>query len=680
MASLHKFLRCFFAAWLCLLPVPAAALTPESGMKSGISLVPHMSILRDDSLSLTIQDVSTARAGEFVPVTRHLNIGFTSSAWWLRVPLDFKDSHSAWWLEIFPSLLDDIQLYVPRAGGGFERLDFGDTRPIWEGVIPARDFVVPLHNISGDYYLRVQTTGTFQPRITLWQPEFYTATNANIGAIFGVYYGIALFTILFNLILWRWLQERMYLYYSAYLFIYVTAQFFTLGFALLYLPVPTTFIDLMQKTLNGLLFMATFLFFDTLFKYKSRLPRLHRVMRMTAIFMACAAAITLSGLIPYPGTVVSTLGALGVLLILFAGFWLLWRGVHSILYYFIAFFACAVVTLLYALSAIRLFDWTSNLDFLPMSASLIHIVLLSAGLLRRSRKTEQTKAAAERQALHNARESEHELEKRVALRTRELAQSNSLLQQEISSREVLQQHLLSTLSAKQQALKFQQEFFAMASHEFRTPLAIIDATTHRVMLQRDDMRAPLEKIQRASRRIRTMIDTFLTEDKMEAAVPVARPETCDLRDIIATVISPDRCEGAHRIHADMSTSPVPIHCDRNLIALVLSNLVSNALKYSPEDSDIDVCAFSDASHAYLKVKDEGVGIPADNLEKIFQKYARLESVSGIEGTGFGLYISRLIAQRHGGDILVTSEPGKGSCFTLMLPLSSSRGLVGKTRQ
>lgn len=663
--------HCIAALSLWLISIPAMAFTPTTGQESGIALVPHMSVLRDDSRALTIEDVTSPElAGKFAPIDRHLNAGFTTAAWWLHIPLDFKDGNATWWLEMFPPTLDDIQLYAPRPGGGFERVQVGDMHPASERPIRARNFVISLHNISGDYYLRVQTTSSFQPRITLWQPEYYAAAKAHIDTILGFYFGIALFTILLNLIYWLWLREQLHLYYSAYLLTYISAQFLVFGYAQFYLSGMDVLLDLLQKTLNCLLFMSTALFFPTLLNLKSHLPWLHRGMRVLASIMAGTALATLFGWINYPGALMGALSSLSIVGILLAGFWLLWRGTRGILYYFIAFFASAVVTLLYALSAIKLFDWTSSMDFIPMSASLTHIVLLNAGLIRRSRQAEQAKIAAERQALALARESELKLERRVEERTRELSQANSQLQQEIASREALQQHLLSTLSAKQQALKTQGEFFAMASHEFRTPLAIIDATTQRVMLQREDMRPPLEKIRRAAHRILAMIDTFLTADKLEVAGTISRQQTCDLRDIVWAGISPDRYEGAYRIHAELGDAPVQINCDRNLIELVLANLLGNALKYSTTDTDITVRVSHDATHACLEVEDHGIGIPAADLERIFLKYARLESAAGVEGSGFGLYIARLIAQRHGGDLTVDSEPGKGSCFRLTLPLHS----------
>lgn len=669
----NKPARYLLALLMWLLPLAATAFTPPSGQKSGIALIPHMSLMRDDSQALTIEEVAApGQADKFAPVGPHLNAGFTSAAWWLRVPLDFEEPGSTWWLEFFPAVLDDIQVYAPRAGGGFELIQVGDTHPVAERQIRHRTLVLPLHGVSGEYYIRIRTTSTLQVRMTLWQPELFVAAHSNSDLILGAYYGIALLTVLFNLFIWVWLRDRLHLYYSTYLFIYVSAQYFVFGFAQLYLPGSASLLELLQKALNCVLFIATVLFFGTLFKFKANLLWLYHVMNGLAGFMAVIATATLFGWIVYPGELVGAVGIAGVLLILFAGFWLLWRGTSGILYYFIAFFASAVATLLYAITTIGLSNWLPWMDFIPMSASLLHILLLNAGLIRRFRQTERARNAAEQQALALVRESEQKLEYRVEERTRELVLTNSQLQREISIREALQQHLLSTLSAKHQTQKMQKEFFAMATHEFRTPLAVIDATAQRVLLQREDMRSPLEKIRRAVRRISNMIDTFLAEDKLETATPIARQRTCDLRDIVRAGISPDHCEGAYRIRAQLGETPVPIHCDCNLIELVLSNLVGNALKYSPEDTDIEVRTWPADGKACLEVEDHGSGIPAADLDRIFQKYTRLESAAGVEGTGFGLYVARLIAQRHGGDLSAQSEPGKGTCFRLVLPLYAEK--------
>jgi signal transduction histidine kinase len=109
--------------------------------------------------------------------------------------------------------------------------------------------------------------------------------------------------------------------------------------------------------------------------------------------------------------------------------------------------------------------------------------------------------------------------------------------------------------------------------------------------------------------------------------------------------------------------------------MVVANLVHNALKYSPAGGEVRVSASRAADgRAEVAVADEGVGIAAEDLDRLFTRFGRIVTpeTAGIPGTGLGLYLARDLARRHGGDVGVTSEPGRGSTFTLALPAAPDR--------
>jgi signal transduction histidine kinase len=125
----------------------------------------------------------------------------------------------------------------------------------------------------------------------------------------------------------------------------------------------------------------------------------------------------------------------------------------------------------------------------------------------------------------------------------------------------------------------------------------------------------------------------------------------------------------HQLVLDAS-EPVVGVWDLNRLDQALTNLVSNALKYSPEGGEIRVTARQVDGRALVSVRDEGIGIPPAEQGKLFQPFVRSAAVRGsVSGTGLGLYITRQIVEQHGGMITVESEPGRGSCFTIPLPLA-----------
>jgi two-component system phosphate regulon sensor histidine kinase PhoR len=118
----------------------------------------------------------------------------------------------------------------------------------------------------------------------------------------------------------------------------------------------------------------------------------------------------------------------------------------------------------------------------------------------------------------------------------------------------------------------------------------------------------------------------------------------------------------------------PIVVDQNAIAQVLMNLLDNAVKYSNGDKRVDVAVSGDANSVRIAVRDHGVGIPASEQRKIFEKFYRVGSglVHNVKGSGLGLAIVNHVVKAHGGSVEVLSAPGEGSTFTIVLPLSNER--------
>jgi len=149
-------------------------------------------------------------------------------------------------------------------------------------------------------------------------------------------------------------------------------------------------------------------------------------------------------------------------------------------------------------------------------------------------------------------------------------------------------------------------------------------------------------------------------------------ESADLAQL-ATRATEDFAPAAGRLRLHVPAEPVAVACDPVRTVQVLTNLVSNALKYSPEDSPVDVEVGVDAGgRGRVTVVDRGRGLPADQLEQIFEKFHRVEDpmVMSTSGTGLGLYIARHLARAMSGDLEVTSTLGQGSTFTFHLPLAT----------
>ncbi len=220
-----------------------------------------------------------------------------------------------------------------------------------------------------------------------------------------------------------------------------------------------------------------------------------------------------------------------------------------------------------------------------------------------------------------------------------------------------------------------RQFVFMASHEFRTPLAIIDGSTQLLCADPANLSAEkvikrCEKIRNAVSRMTSLIDSTLTAARLDAGKVEVIPAPCDLRALISEVCeSHQEITASHHIQCNLAEFPDQIAGDCRALERVMINLLSNAIKYSPPDSDVIVQGWQNAGNAYVSVTDHGVGIAEADLPRMFSRFFRAQTSVGTAGTGLGLSVAQELVKLHGGNISVKSRVGEGSTFTVMLPIA-----------
>jgi signal transduction histidine kinase len=223
------------------------------------------------------------------------------------------------------------------------------------------------------------------------------------------------------------------------------------------------------------------------------------------------------------------------------------------------------------------------------------------------------------------------------------------------------------------------EFLQLASHELRGPITLVSG--YLSMLEEGTLGELPEAAAKAvpvmaarMRHMSDLVDRMLTTSRME--VRARGQNTKDVRlDALARAVatSAHGASNGARMVTVQSSGRVRVHADPEQVETILSNLVSNALKYSPDGGDVTIAVRAEPGWATVDVTDHGPGIAEADLPKLFQPFGRLPDAvaAGIQGTGLGLHLSRGLAQSQGGDIEVTSRPGEGSTFTLRLPRSQA---------
>lgn len=221
--------------------------------------------------------------------------------------------------------------------------------------------------------------------------------------------------------------------------------------------------------------------------------------------------------------------------------------------------------------------------------------------------------------------------------------------------------------------ELQRQFVAMTSHEFRTPLAIIDGAAQRLIRRKDAvtpvfLAEKVTQIRTSVSRMVELMESILSAGRLEDGHADVRLAPCSLTQVLQYCCAhQSEIKHSHRFHLDLDRLPETISADVSALQQVFTNLLSNSAKYAPQSPDIYISGWIDGASIRVSIRDEGVGIDAEDLPKMFQRYFRARTSTGIPGTGIGLNIVKQIVELHGGTIAVESECGHGSTFTVTLP-------------
>ncbi|MFN3076358.1 MAG: ATP-binding protein [Alphaproteobacteria bacterium] len=247
--------------------------------------------------------------------------------------------------------------------------------------------------------------------------------------------------------------------------------------------------------------------------------------------------------------------------------------------------------------------------------------------------------------------------------------------QDIRWRKTMEKRLQEALEHQRAVNAEQRAFVAMANHEFRTPLAIIDGAAqlllrHSGRMGGAEISEKLQQIRSAVQRMTEQMESTLILMRSDSGAVVFSPGPCDLAELVRAVcVRQAILSPSHEIVIDVGRLPATIVGDKNLLDHVVSNLISNAAKYSGEDRYVYVTGYAEDGYAVVSVEDHGLGIEQDDIPKLFQRFFRGSATQHIRGTGIGLSLVKQFVEMHGGTVAVESRIGRGSTFTVRLPIS-----------
>lgn len=223
-----------------------------------------------------------------------------------------------------------------------------------------------------------------------------------------------------------------------------------------------------------------------------------------------------------------------------------------------------------------------------------------------------------------------------------------------------------------------RDFIANISHELKTPIGAVSLLAEALQAAAKDpeqVKRFAKRLTKESERLARITQEIIELSRLQAADALSKPAVVEIDQVIASAIDQNRvaAEARHVTMASGGDAGAEVFGDENLLVVAVQNLISNAILYSPKGSRVGIGVSNVDGIVEIAVTDQGIGIAADELDRVFERFYRIDPARSRHtgGTGLGLSIVKHVVQNHGGDVRVWSQPGYGSTFTILLPQASN---------
>ncbi|MES2171227.1 MAG: ATP-binding protein [Actinomycetota bacterium] len=223
-----------------------------------------------------------------------------------------------------------------------------------------------------------------------------------------------------------------------------------------------------------------------------------------------------------------------------------------------------------------------------------------------------------------------------------------------------------------------RDFVANISHELKTPIGAVGLLAEALQAASDEpeqVKRFAKRLTKESERLSRITQEIIELSRLQAADALTKPDVVEIDQVIAQAIDQNRvaADSSHVSIAHGGDRGAEVYGDEPLLVVALHNLIANAIQYSPRSSRVGVGVTNADGIVEIAVTDQGIGIPDEDRDRVFERFYRIDPARSRHtgGSGLGLAIVKHVVQNHGGDIRVWSQPGKGSTFTIRLPEASS---------
>jgi PAS domain S-box-containing protein len=310
-----------------------------------------------------------------------------------------------------------------------------------------------------------------------------------------------------------------------------------------------------------------------------------------------------------------------------------------------------------------------SLSFTQVKGSVLVMAFIS-DISQRKKAEDALKRSEEQLIVYAA-----ELEKKVHTRTEALNNTIKELENEVTERKKAEEEARKALERERELNELKTKFVSIASHEFRTPLSTILSSAS--LINQYKNKGELDKVDKHVLRIKSsvnhltgILNDFLSLGKLEEGMLDTQKTSVNLTEFFIEIVEEIKAslKEGQTVEVQSSKSITELYTDPRILRNILFNLLSNASKYSDPHKRIWLSCEPDHGQVVFLVKDEGIGIPQEDVKHIFERFFRASNVTNIQGTGLGLNIVKRYAELLRGTISFSSEYGKGSTFTVTIPI------------
>ncbi len=660
-----------FGLALSLIPAVNAGavenLTLSKGM-NGDLIGMHVEHLVDATKALTIDDVTKADyQKQFLPVDKEtLDFGVSSAAHWVRITVNNPlPEQLEWILEAEHPLLNYIEVYEPAIAPTYKIHRGGNYLPFNNRDISYRKNAFKMVTAPGPHLIYARfspkNAATMNCTITAYSTETFYKNANNENLMFGLFYGAMAVMLFYNLFIYLSVRDVSYLYYVMYIALTAVLYLGLNGFGFQYLWPNSIYMETVGRiVISCTAFILGAYFAKSFLKLKDHAPRMDKTLSLLAALFGIVIALTLIAesitpfvLFGYPLMLITPV------LYLTAGVIRLLQGYRAARFFLIAWIAFSLGCMLYPLRDYGFLPHSFITTYGMQIGALLEVILLSFALADRINilqtdkiQAQQKILEAERLALEIAKNARETLEIKVAERTADLAKSRE---------EALE------------ATKMKDKLVALVSHDLRSPIGSIKLAV--TMLHEDETMAAtprklLGRLSVSCGNLLEMINRLLDMSRLNAGQLIprkARLNACTLAGSVIETLEPMAKQKGIELRNDLPEG-MPIFADKSLFHACIINLVSNALKFTPQGGVIRIYAPEGHVNS-IAVSDTGEGIDNELAPLLFSHQNKTLGLgtAGETGSGLGLPWCKDVMDAHKGSISVQTQSGKGSIFTLTLP-------------